>query len=65
MTQQGTLIMANFMTDQMEQDLKRQELVNQGKLSVREANEQAAEWEKVCYWEKKMELGIVEIYLKL
>jgi hypothetical protein len=46
-TQQGTLIMATFMTDQMEKDLKRQELVDQGQISQVEADEQAADWEKV------------------
>ena len=35
------------MTEQLEGDLKRGELVNQGKLSKQEAEEQAEEWEKV------------------
>jgi hypothetical protein len=39
--------MATFMTDQMEQDMKRQELVDQGKISQAGADEQAADWEKV------------------
>ena len=45
--QQGTLIMANFMTDQLEGDMKRSELVDEGKLSRVEADEQAEEWERV------------------
>jgi hypothetical protein len=46
-TQQGTIIMASFMQDQLEHDMKRNELVQQGKLSQHEADEQAEEWEKV------------------
>jgi hypothetical protein len=42
-TQQGTLIVASFMQDQLEHDMKRNELVQQGKLSLHEAEE----WEKV------------------
>jgi hypothetical protein len=47
LTQQGTLIVASFMQDQLEHDMKRNELVQQGKLSQHEADEQAEEWEKV------------------
>lgn len=46
-TQQATLIMANFMTAQLEQDMKRSDLVQQGAISQAEANEQGEEWEKV------------------
>ena len=35
------------MSEQLEGDLKRNELVSEGKLSKREAEEQAEEWEKV------------------
>jgi hypothetical protein len=45
--QQGTIILAGFMSEQLEGDLKRGELVAQGRLSKREAEEQAEEWEKV------------------
>jgi hypothetical protein len=48
-TQQGTLIMASYMQDQLETDMKRNELVQEGKLSQHEADEQAEEWEKVRY----------------
>ena len=39
--------MANFMTDQLQGDLERNQLVDEGKLSQVEADEQAEEWEKV------------------
>jgi hypothetical protein len=35
------------MTEQLEGDLKRNGLVSQGKLSKRDSEEQAEEWEKV------------------
>eukprot|EP00934_Nitzschia_sp_Nitz4_P003257 Nitzschia sp. Nitz4//scaffold320_size20398//5426//9476//NITZ4_008676-RA/size20398-processed-gene-0.11-mRNA-1//-1//CDS//3329547753//3247//frame0 len=50
--QQGTLIMANFLTDQMENDNKRNELVEEGMLTEAEAEEQGEEWEKE-EWEKR------------
>ena len=56
--QQSTLIMASFMSDQLEQDLKRNRLVDEGKLSQAEADERADEWEKV-------RLSVVAIYLLL
>jgi hypothetical protein len=46
-TQQGTMIAANFMTDQLSKDMERSELVNEGKLSQHEADELSEEWEKV------------------
>ena len=46
-TQQGTLIMANFMTDQLEEDMKRNELVSLGVITQTQADEQGEEWEKV------------------
>jgi hypothetical protein len=39
--------MASFMTEQLEQDLKRNQLVEQGQLSRMEADELAQEWEAV------------------
>jgi hypothetical protein len=39
--------MANYMTEQLDGDLKRQERVKAGTLSQQEADEQADEWEKV------------------
>ena len=47
MTQQGTLVMANFMTEQLPNDLERTKLVDENKLTQLEADEQAEEWEKV------------------
>ena len=40
-------ILSSFLTDQMESDNKRNELVDLGKLSQAEADEQSEEWEKV------------------
>ena len=44
--------MANFMSDQLERELKRTQAVQEGKISQEEADEQAQEWEKVrlFYW---------------
>lgn len=53
--QQSTLIMASFMSDQLEQDLKRSRLVDEGKLSQAEADERADEWEKE-EWEKRWQV---------
>lgn len=39
--------MVGFMTDQVEQDSKRLQMVDEGKITVRESEEQAQEWEKV------------------
>jgi hypothetical protein len=41
------MIMANFLTEQLAKDMERSELVNEGKISQREADEQSEEWEKV------------------
>ncbi|CAJ1950890.1 unnamed protein product [Cylindrotheca closterium] len=51
-TQQGALIMANFMTEQLDGDMKRQEKVKKGELTQREADEEADKWETE-EWEKK------------
>ena len=48
-TQQGALIMANFMTEQLEGDMKRQEKVKKGELTQREADEEADKWETVRF----------------
>jgi hypothetical protein len=45
--QQGTIILSGFMSEQLEGDLKRNELVSEGKMTRREAEEEAEEWEKV------------------
>lgn len=50
--QQSSLIVANFMSDQLEMELKRNKSVQEGKISQGEADEQAQEWEKV-EWEKR------------
>ena len=43
--------MANYMTEQLEQDLKRNELVKNGELSQEQADKQAEQWEKVrLFW---------------
>lgn len=55
MIQQGTLIMANFMSDQLEGEMKRNQSVQEGKISQPEADEQAQEWEKE-EWEKRWKL---------
>ena len=39
--------MANFMTDQFEQDLKRNATVEDGEMTQEEADDQASEWEEV------------------
>lgn len=46
-TQQTALITANFMSEQLEGDMKRQELVRDHKMSQKEADEQSKKWEKV------------------
>jgi hypothetical protein len=43
------MIAANFMTEQLAKDMERSELVNYGKMSQLEADEQSEEWEKVRY----------------
>ncbi|KAG7371750.1 hypothetical protein IV203_017892 [Nitzschia inconspicua] len=50
--QQGIVILTGFMSEQLEGDLKRNELVSEGKLTKREAEEEAEVWEKV-EWEKR------------
>jgi hypothetical protein len=47
-TQQATIILANFMSEQLDKDLKRNTLVNEGQLTQMEADIDAEEWEKVC-----------------
>ena len=48
MTQQSTILLANFMSEQLEHDMKRNILVNDGELTQMEADLQAEEWETVC-----------------
>ena len=45
--QQATMVLAAFMSEQMEQDLQRNELVNTGQLTQLEADVTAEAWEKV------------------
>ena len=48
--QQATMVLAAFMSEQMEQDLQRNELVNTGQLTQLEADVTAEAWEKVrCF----------------
>jgi len=51
-TQQGALILANFMTEQLDGDMKRQEKVKAGEMTQRQADELADRWETE-EWEKK------------
>lgn len=41
------MIAANYLTEQLAKDMERSELVNEGKMSQHEADEQSEEWEKV------------------
>ena len=41
------MTLANFMSEQLDGDLKRTKLVDEGQLSAREAEEQAEQWERV------------------
>jgi hypothetical protein len=41
------MIAAGYMTDQVDQDLKRRQQVDEGKITIRESEEQAEEWERV------------------
>lgn len=50
--QQATVILAAFMSEQMEKDLKRNLLVNEGQLTQLEADVEAEEWEKI-EWKKR------------
>ena len=45
--QQGTTILAAFVTEQLELDLKRNQQVNEGEITQLEADLQAEIWEKV------------------
>jgi hypothetical protein len=46
-TQQGTLIMASYMTEQLEKEMEWNDLVKEGRITQIEADEQTEEWEKV------------------
>lgn len=46
------MIAANYLTEQLAKDMERSELVNEGKMSQHEADEQSEEWEKT-EWEKR------------
>ena len=47
---QGTLILANYTTDQLQEDLKRDDEVRQGNMTHVQANEIAKEWEEVGFF---------------
>ena len=44
---QGSFIMSNFFTDQLEAEQERDELVVQGKLTNEQAEKDNSEWEEV------------------
>lgn len=44
---QGSTIYSTYLSDQLREDMKRDDLVNEGKLSRSEAEQQAEEWEQV------------------
>lgn len=45
--QQSIITLANFFSEQLEGDLKRTKLIDEGQLTPREAEQQAEEWERV------------------
>jgi hypothetical protein len=44
---QGTTVYSTYLSDQLREDMKRDEQVNEGKLSRSEADQQADEWSQV------------------
>jgi hypothetical protein len=46
---QGTYVLSNYANDQLQQDMARDKLVMEGKMSQEEADEAAEEWETVRY----------------
>lgn len=44
---QGSTIYSTYLSDQLREDMKRDDLVNEGRLSRSEAEQQAEEWEQV------------------
>ena len=44
---QGSTIYSTYLSDQLREDMKRDDLVNEGRLSRSEAEKQAEEWEQV------------------
>ena len=44
---QGSTIYSTYLSDQLREDMRRDELVNEGRMSRSEAEQQAEEWEKV------------------
>lgn len=44
---QGTTVYSTYLSDQLREDMKRDEQVNEGKLSRSEADHQADEWSQV------------------
>jgi hypothetical protein len=45
--QQGIITLANFCSEQLEGDLKRTQLIDEGQITRQEADEQAELWERV------------------
>lgn len=44
---QASTTVSHFLTDQLEAEMKREQLVKQGKLTEKEADEQNEKWEQV------------------
>ena len=47
---QGSSIYSTYLSDQLREDMKRDDQVNEGKLSRSEAEQQAEEWEQVSFF---------------
>mmetsp|Transcript_32231 Transcript_32231/g.67172 ORF Transcript_32231/g.67172 Transcript_32231/m.67172 type:complete len:164 (+) Transcript_32231:98-589(+) len=50
--QQGATIFSSYMSDQLKEDMARDEKVQNGEMTSREADEEAAEWSEVCIHER-------------
>ena len=46
---QGSTIYSTYLSDQLREDMRRDELVNEGRMSRSEAEQQAEDWEKVSF----------------
>eukprot|EP00977_Amphora_coffeiformis_P008560 scaffold1936_cov154-Amphora_coffeaeformis.AAC.10 len=51
---QGSTVYSNYLSDQLREDMRRDELVNEGRMSRSEAEQQAEEWENQ-EWPKRWE----------
>lgn len=45
---QGSTVYSSYLSDQLREDMKRDDLVSDGKLTRTEADQQADEWAEVC-----------------